>query len=47
MKLGYLEHTCSQNSRIPLGGVVNWFKHHLKSAHKCSMGFKFQDCASH
>ena len=34
-------------SWIPLGGVVGLFKRCLRSAQKCSMGFKFGDCACH
>ena len=45
LQLGNIEHTRSYNSWIPLGGVVNSFKHCLRSAQKCSMWFKFGDCA--
>ena len=47
LKFEYIEHTCSHNSWIPFGGVVNSLKRRLKSAQKCSMRFKSRDCASH
>jgi hypothetical protein len=39
--------TRSHNSNIPLGGLSYRFSRRLKVAHKCSIGFKSRDCASH
>jgi hypothetical protein len=37
----------SYNSSTPLGCVSFWFNWCFKVAHKCSIGFKFGDCAGH